>query len=205
MTFRHGGHWYLHSFGGEGHPAEILADQARWGELKDFDGFLKRNSRANREPEIFACAKKLRSEYKKVGVVGYCYGGWAAFRLGAKGNDLVDCVSTGHPSLLTKEDIDAVSVPTQILAPEVDFAYTEELKGHTWKTLQRNKVVFDYQNFPGVEHACLVRGNPKIDGEREAMARGKDAAVSWFKQWLWTCSVILQLIHGRVIMGITLL
>jgi dienelactone hydrolase len=106
------------------------------------------------------------------------------FRLGAKDNNLVDCISTGHPSLLTLEDIDAISVPTQILAPEVDFAFTEELKGHTWKTLQKNRIIFDYQHFPGVEHACLVRGNLHNEGEREAMARGKDAAVAWFRQWL---------------------
>lgn len=35
-----------------------------------------------------------------------------------------------------------------------------------------------------VEHACLVRGDPNKKGEKEAMERGKNAAVSWLIQWL---------------------
>ena len=150
----------------------------------DVKGWLERNSRAIREPEIFEAAKKLRSEYEKLGAVGYCYGGWGCFRLGARENKLVDCISVGHPSMLTKEDIDNVGVPLQILAPEMDFAYSDELKEYTWKTLPKNGIPFDYQHLPGVGHGCLIRGRPKEEKEREAMARGKNAAVAWFQQWL---------------------
>ncbi|TKA77700.1 hypothetical protein B0A55_04015, partial [Friedmanniomyces simplex] len=118
-----------------------------------------------REPEIFACARKLRSEYKKLGASGYCYGGWAVCRLGAKGNDLVDCISMGHPSMLVEADLDGVAE-------------------YTWKTLQKNGVVFGYEHFPGVEHSCFTRGNPGKAGELEAMVRGKSAAVGWFRQFL---------------------
>jgi dienelactone hydrolase len=109
------------------------------------------------------------------------------FRLAAgEFEGLADCVIAGHPSLLTKEDIDNARAPVQIQAPEFDEAYPAELKEHTWKTLQKNGVTFDYQHFPGVEHSCLVRGSPKIAKERDAMARGKNAAVAWFRQWLKT-------------------
>ena len=173
----------MYSFGGESLPSAILSDESRWGEL-DIAGFTKKNSRDIREPEIFACARELRSKYKKVGAVGYCFGGWAVFRLGAKGNNLVDCIVTGHPTWLTKEDIDNVGVAVQVLAPEHDPVYTAELKEHTWKTVQRLGVPFDYQHFPGVRHACFTRGSPEQDGEQEAMVRGKNAAVAWFKQYL---------------------
>lgn len=137
------------SFAGESLPTDILLDQSRWGEI-DMPGFIQKNSRSIREPEILACAKKLRTQYKKVGAVGYCYGGWAVFRLGAVGNNLVDCITAGHPSLLTKEDIDLVDVPTQLLAPEIDPVYTAELKEHTWRTLPTKGIAFDYQHFPKV-------------------------------------------------------
>ncbi|TKA77570.1 hypothetical protein B0A55_06640 [Friedmanniomyces simplex] len=150
----------------------------------DIQAFISKHSRDIREPEIFACARKLRSEYKKLGASGYCYGGWAVCRLGAKGNDLVDCISMGHPSMLVEADLDGVAVPIQILAPEIDPAYTDELKEHTWKTLQKNGVVFGYEHFPGVEHSCFTRGDPGKAGELEAMVRGKSAAVGWFRQWL---------------------
>ncbi|GIC94318.1 dienelactone hydrolase family protein [Aspergillus udagawae] len=128
----------------------------------------------------------LREKYKKVGVAGFCYGGWAAFRLGAKEHQppLVDCVTVGHPSLLTKKDIDETAVPVQILAPEHDPVCTSELKRYTFDMVSSLGVPFDYQHYPGVEHGCLTRGDSNKAGDREAMARGKNAAVSWFTQWL---------------------
>ncbi len=38
------------------------------------------------------------------------------------------CISTAHPSFLTKLEIESVSVPIQILAPEADTQLTPELK-----------------------------------------------------------------------------
>ncbi|OAP55153.1 hypothetical protein AYL99_10853 [Fonsecaea erecta] len=172
-------------FGGEALPFEpILA--GRFHEV-DFAGFLGRNTREIREPEIFDAARLLRERHKNVGAVGFCYGGWACLRLGAKQHNqhrLVDCVSIGHPSLLTKRDIDEVAVPVQMLAPEHDPVYTAELKMHTFQTLPNAGVYFDYLHLPGMEHGCLVRGDPKVLGEREAMARAKNAAVGWFRMFL---------------------
>ncbi|KAF7553574.1 hypothetical protein G7046_g7074 [Stylonectria norvegica] len=171
-------------FGGEVLPFDII-NADRWSEL-NLPDFFSRNSREIREPEIFACAKALRQNYAKVGAVGFCYGGWAVFRLGASDNSppLVDCITAGHPSLLTKADIEGVAVPVQVLAPEIDPAYTLELKRHTFETMLGKKVAFDYQHFPGVHHACLVRGDEHREGEMAAMERGKNAAVAWMKQYL---------------------
>lgn len=138
-----------------------------------------------REPEIFAFAKALRSQYKRVAAIGYCYGGWAVFRLGAKQNEgLVDCISTAHPSWLTKEEIQNVGVPVQILAPEIDPVFTPELKEFSQKTIPSLGLPLDYQHFPGVEHAFSVRGNRADEAEMKALERAKNAAVHWFKQWL---------------------
>lgn len=171
-------------FDGEVVPFEPIT-KGRWHEV-DVAGFVKKNSRDIREPEIFECAKALRAKHKKVGAVGFCFGGWAVFRLGAKEHQppLVDCITAGHPTWLTKKDIDEVAVPVQILAPELDAVYTTELKTYSFETISNLRIPFDYQHFPGVEHACFVRGDPDKTGEREAMARGKNAAVSWFRQFL---------------------
>ena len=47
---------------------------------------MGKNSKDHRWPEIEACAKSLKGElgFKKLGAVGYCYGGWAVFQLGKK-------------------------------------------------------------------------------------------------------------------------
>lgn len=128
-------------FGGEVLPLEPIL-KGEWEKL-DAPGFVGRNSREIRAPEIFDCARALREKYKKVGVAGFCYGGWAAFRLGAKEHKppLVDCIMVGHPSLLTKKDINEVAVPVQILAPEYDPVYTAELKRYTFDALSRLGVI----------------------------------------------------------------
>lgn len=171
-------------FGGEVlNPEPILQD--RFDEI-DLDGFLKRNSREVRGPEIFEFARALRAKHAKVGAVGFCYGGWAVFRLGAEEHTppLVDCVVSGHPSLLIKEDIEGVSVPLQVLAPEHDYVFTPKLKSYCFETVMTKGVPFEYLHFPGVFHGSLVRGDPGKPGEREAMVLAKSAAVAWFNQFL---------------------
>jgi dienelactone hydrolase len=162
-----------------------LCHQERYKEA-GVDDFLKRNSREIREPQILAFAKYLRGQYNRVGAAGYCYGGWVVFRLGSREHDppLVDCIISGHPSDLTKADIDDVGVPFQMLAPEIDPNYTPELKLYTFQRAQTAGVPFDYQHFPGVGHSCLTRGDDSRPGERSAMIRGKDAAVRWLQQYL---------------------
>lgn len=173
-------------FGGEVLDFDLIAAE-KFDQI-DLSGFIERNSREVREPGIFDCARALKQQlgYKKVGAVGYCYGGWASFRLGAKEHAsalLVDCIAVGHPSLLTKSDVDEVAVPVQILAPDIDQAYTADLKLYTFERLQHLNVPFDYQHFPRVVHSCLVRGDEKKPGERAAMER-ENAVIGWFRQFL---------------------
>lgn len=176
-------------FGGEVLSRDAIIAE-RWHEL-DLPGFMSRSGRDAREGEILAFARALRKKHGKVGAVGYCYGGWAVHRLGAKefvdaetGKGLVDCVTSGHPSLLTKKDIDEVAVPVQVQAAEFDMQFTAEMKSHEFLTLQKNGVPFDYQHFPGVVHGALVRGDESQKGEREAMVRAKNATVAWHRYWL---------------------
>jgi dienelactone hydrolase len=62
---------------------------------------------------------------------------------------LVDCISAAHPTWLTKEEIDDIGVPVQILAPEVDPAFTPELKAYANSVIPTKGVPYDYQFFPG--------------------------------------------------------
>jgi len=115
---------------------------------------------------------------------------WTNLRLGsAEFNKpgeppLVDCISIGHPSLTLKEEYTNCVVPTQVLAPEHDEAYTSELKQHTFETFLSRSVPFEYRHFPGVEHSCFTRGDPSKANEQDAMVKGKNAAVAWMREWL---------------------
>lgn len=115
-------------FGGEVLPSDLLVT-GQFDKI-DLPGFMARNGREARENEIFQFAKALRAKYKKVGAIGFCYGGWAVFRLGAKEHQppLVDCIVAGHPSLLTKKDIDEVAVPVSL-----NHLTSEDQLGHNQK------------------------------------------------------------------------
>lgn len=133
----------------------------------------------------------MRKKHSRVGAIGFCFGGWAVFRLGSLdlNNDtgpLVDAISTAHPTFLTKEEINDVSVPVQILAPEFDTAFTQELKDYANTVIPTRGAAYDYQFLLGVEHAFATRGDLENAKEVEALERAKRAAVSWFREWLKT-------------------
>ncbi|KAI0447516.1 putative hydrolase [Xylaria telfairii] len=164
-----------------------LVEQEQFDKI-DLATMAKANSREVRGPEMEACAKALKGEhgFKRLGAIGFCYGGWAVCHLGHKKHEpkLVDAVSMGHPSWLVKEDVENLAVPVQILAPEFDHAFPPDLKAYTFETLLKLNLPFDYVHYPGIVHGALVRGSETIAKEREAMASAKNSAVLWFKQHL---------------------
>lgn len=98
-----------------------------------------------------------------------------------EGQPLVDAISTGHPSWLTKEEIKATKVPTQILAPEHDGQFNPELKAFCNEVIPTLGVEYDYRYFPGLEHAFCTRGSLEVKGERLGAERAKRAVVAWFR------------------------
>lgn len=202
-------------FGGEHLPWAPIAAGKFEALGASLHAFVRKNGRDVREPELFECAKTLRRGFAKVGAAGFCYGGWACLRLASAQHQppLVDCISVGHPSLMTIEDIDGVggAVPVQMLAPEIDQAYPAEMKLHTFTALQKLNVPFEYRHFSGVEHACFIRGSDGEEdpGEWDGMVRGKNAIVGWMRSgcmvWLAnSCILCCSSCQGAVSGGLRL-
>lgn len=171
-----------YSFDGEVVDPEALSNPEK---AKDFDlmAFLGRHSKEVRWPQIKEYAQTLKKQYKKVVAIGYCYGGWACFQLGAD-PQLIDAISMAHPSLVDKAEIDAVKVPIQVLAPENDFAYSEELKKYTLEKLPQLNVPWEYVHFPGVAHGFAARGDPNNAVQKAALEKAKRNAVGFFTEYL---------------------
>lgn len=152
----------------------------------DLGSFIGRNSKAIRGPETVAAAKFLKSDlgFKKIGAVGYCYGGWASFQLGAKGNNLIDAITVAHPSMVTQEEVAALAVPTQILAPETDQQLTPELKEYCNKVIPGLGIPYQYDYYPGLVHGFAAKGDPNNKAQKEGLERAKNATVMWMKQFL---------------------
>lgn len=104
------------------------------------------------------------------------------FRLGSKDSKLVDFISTAHPSLLTKEEIEAVGVPIQILAPEHDGIYTPELKQHTQDWLPKTGLYYEYIEFPGLNHGFAVKGDQNKKEEKDGLEKALQDFVNFAKK-----------------------
>ncbi|KAF2736451.1 dienelactone hydrolase family protein [Polyplosphaeria fusca] len=169
-------------FGGEVITVDMMTNPKKQAAF-DVAAFLQRNGKEPRWPEIKGVAEALKKEYPKVGAMGYCYGGWAVFRLGA-GTGLVDVISTAHPSMLEKSEIDAVKVPVQILAPENDERYLPELKEYSNKVIPTLGVPYEYVYFPGVNHGFAIRGDQSNKLQKESLERAKNSASKFFAQFL---------------------
>ena len=68
----------------------MLLDPKRQGEFNMQEFFGVKNTKERRFPEMAACAKALKHDhgFKKVGAIGYCFGGWGVFQLGGKGSNI---------------------------------------------------------------------------------------------------------------------
>ncbi|KAI4167692.1 MAG: hypothetical protein LQ343_007011 [Gyalolechia ehrenbergii] len=168
-------------FHGEVVEEDTIVDEKKRAQF-DFMAWAGRHSKEIRGPEVFEAARALKQDlgFQKIAAIGYCWGGWPAFQLAAKGRDLVDCISVAHPTFVTKEEIDAVGVPVQIIAPENDPAFTPELRAYANKVIPELNVEYDYQHFPKLDHGFAVRGDPNDKTQKEGLERAKNAAVSWF-------------------------
>jgi len=151
--------------------------------LLDLPAFNSRHGKDIRYPEILSCAKALKSQYSKVGVVGYCWGGWACFRLAGEDN-LLDCMAVAHPSLLEKKEIDVVKVPTLIIAPEFDPAFTKELRDYCNEVLPGKGVDYRLDWYSGLAHGFSVKGDSEDEKQRVGLEKAKRSVVSWFDEWI---------------------
>ncbi|KAH7125088.1 endo-1,3-1,4-beta-D-glucanase [Dendryphion nanum] len=169
-------------FGGEVVDPETLSDPVKRAAF-NIPEFIGRHNKTVREPEITAFAQALKKEFPKVGAIGFCYGGWATFRLGAN-PELIDAVSVAHPSLLENAEIEGLKVPVQILAPETDFAFTPELKEVANRVIPTLGVPYEYVYFPGLVHGFSLKGDLNDKKQKDGLERAKRSVVNFFKEFL---------------------
>jgi dienelactone hydrolase len=147
-----------------------MMDNPKTRAALDDVAFVERHSKTVRFPEILECATALKNKYEKVGAIGFCYGGWAVFQLAARGQNLLHCVSTAHPSFSDEQGIFSLGVPTQILAPEHDHHLTPELKNYYNRGIPENNLPYEYVYFPKVSHGFTTRYD-KSDKDQKASLR----------------------------------
>ncbi|KAF2248375.1 alpha/beta-hydrolase [Trematosphaeria pertusa] len=127
----------------------------------------------------------MRNElgFKRVGGVGYCFGGKYVPRFLAQGKG-VDVGFIAHPSSLETVEIQGIAGPISIAAGELDAAFNVTGRHTAEDILQKKNATYQTNLYSGAPHGFAVR--PDLSNARQKYA--KEAAfvqaVSWFDAWL---------------------
>lgn len=165
--------------------------------------WMTRHKHDRTEKTCIDFLQKLRLETpktRKIGMVGFCWGGRYAIRAGRKSHalevegaevPLIDAVVALHPSnLVLPDDVEEPTVPTSygwgVEDSMVSFeqkAKIEEIHAREAKAGESVPEMEHKVYTPG-RHGFGVRGNPD-DPEERACLEGVEAQVlAWFGRWL---------------------
>jgi len=130
---------------------------------------------------------KAEKGYKRIGTVGYCFGGSISARLGS--TDTVNTIVIAHPGKLTADQIRAIKVPASwLLAEEDSYFKDKDVKtAQAIFTEQEGKpehVDYEFRIWKGTAHGFAVRPNLAVPEVKAGYEGGLDQTVAWFKKTL---------------------
>ena len=137
---------------------------------------------------------------RKIGMVGFCWGGKYAIRAGLESNmieiegkkvSLVDAVVALHPShLALPADVEKLVVPTSIGWGVEDQGVKFEQKGLVEgvhgraEKAGRDLPEIEHKVYRPGRHGFAVRANPDDPQERKCLEDSVTQVLDWFKRWL---------------------
>jgi dienelactone hydrolase len=165
--------------------------------------WMTRHGKEKSEQDCMEFLQKLRRATpvdRKIGMVGFCWGGKYAVRAGLKEHmidiqgekkTLVDAVVALHPShLVVPDDVENLVMPTSfgwgVKDDAVKFAQKGEVENCHAQAQKAGKKVPDLEHKvyePG-RHGFAVRGNPDDPQERKCLEDSEKQVLDWFKRWL---------------------
>ncbi|KAI5065432.1 hypothetical protein GOP47_0020127 [Adiantum capillus-veneris] len=150
------------------------------------DVYLAKHSQAKAIVEASKIIEELnRQGFKRVGVVGFCWGGKITVSL-INGSTKVDASVMLHPSFLLEEEIQAVKVPLAILGAEIDEITPPQMANEFGAILAKIPEVQGktmVKIFEGGDHGFSTRYDPQ---DAEAVARATEACndmINWFQKY----------------------
>jgi len=147
--------------------------------------FIGENNKDLLYPTIVSFAKHLKEKdgVSKLGVVAFCFGGWAALQLSR--DNLVDAVAVAHPSLVNfPTDVENIQHPSLFLCAEVDNIFPKETALQAKELLEKKPQPHKLKIYPGTQHGFAVRG---ITTDEATKINSDDAAaevVQFFNTYL---------------------
>ncbi|CAJ1385500.1 unnamed protein product [Effrenium voratum] len=120
---------------------------------------------------------------KKVGVLGFCFGGWIALHLAAEEARNVQGIVVMHPSMNMEQfkGGDPFAVYQAIRHPTTCLAASDDFTPSQLAAMSERSSVEVYQS---MRHGFVPRGDIKDAGIKEAVSAAMEKAVNFFKDLL---------------------
>ncbi|KAF2495550.1 alpha/beta-hydrolase [Lophium mytilinum] len=163
----------------KGNPVKLNPPEGfdLWEWLKDFQT-------KDVDPIVAATLKELRGPLgaKRIGAVGYCFGGKYVCRFLKTGQ--IDVGYTAHPSFVDEEELEGIQGPLSISAAETDQIFPAEKRHKSEEILLKLPVPYQINLFSDVVHGFAVRSDVSKKREKFAKEQAFLQAVTWFNEYL---------------------
>ncbi|GKT63085.1 dienelactone hydrolase family protein [Colletotrichum tofieldiae] len=146
--------------------------------------FLAQHGPNVTDPIVANSIKYLREELRvdKVAVTGYCFGGRYSFRVLADGKG-ADVGFAAHPSLLTDDEIKAITGPASVAAAETDNLMSPARRAEVETLLSETGQPFSVALYGGTSHGFAVRANISDPRQKFGKEEAFFQAVRFFDTW----------------------
>ncbi|KAJ8087725.1 hypothetical protein PM082_006562 [Marasmius tenuissimus] len=137
--------------------------------------------------KFFEKLRQERPHYKKIGAVGYCFGGATAVRFGK--TDYVHSIVVCHPGPFSDKDLKAVKVPCSWVCAEDDFTFPKAKREKAEAEFAKRKDPshqYQFEVYKGTTHGFACRPNMEYPEVKEGFEGAMDQTVEWFKKTLDT-------------------
>lgn len=137
------------------------------------------------DPVIAEVIKEIKSTYgvRRIGGVGYCFGGKHLARFMAPGKG-IDVGYTAHPSFTTADELKGVAGPLSIAAAETDSIFPAEKRRESEDILKDMNIPYQMVLYSDVSHGFATRADISVRSQRFAKEAAFEQAVVWMNEWL---------------------
>ncbi|KAK9468959.1 dienelactone hydrolase [Lipomyces arxii] len=147
-------------------------------------GWLSRHTVEITEPIVTGVIANIKADFAptSIGAVGYCFGAKYVVRL--LGDKAITAGAIAHPSFITEEEVEKVTLPIIISAAEVDRVFPAENRAKTEAILVKNKATYEITVYAGTTHGFACRVDPTIAVQKYAKERAFSSQVAFFAEHL---------------------
>jgi dienelactone hydrolase len=106
-------------------------------------------------------AKELKKSHgiEKVGIVGYCFGGFICLPLGSRAESSIDAFATAHAVIKVPKSLEKLVKPGLIVCADNDFGFPKSEIAKAEAVLKTRPAKVTTKFYPGTYHGFAVRGH----------------------------------------------